>query len=311
MRARRQPPALIARHWLDGQRPDAATPWLLAAGHEALRLGAFTDALDHAEAVLAHEPRHVDALCLSAEALDALGRGGAPAAYAAAAKAVVVGADDLRAKQALAQLKLGDFDGAPCVRCAVNPTALDGRLAQSLTLSGVAAIGLTDPEAAAEHAAESRRVALELGDPGAVVAASWAQALAAHARGQLRESLRIDVRETSSMPDLAISVFDGQLCVTQRLLYGAAPYAEVVVYAESLLGGGAASGRESRTRIRTHTSRRGADCSPAASTKRSTTCPRPASSTDRCLPQRVRRTPCSDERRPRCMQEGPPKPIGC
>ena len=115
------------------------------------------------------------------------------------------------------------------------PTALDGRLAQALTLSAVAAIGRTDPASATVHAAESRRLALELGDSTAVVAASWAQALAAHARGQLRESLRIDLLETSSMPDLAVAVFDGQLCVTQRLLYGAAPYDEVIGFAESLL----------------------------------------------------------------------------
>ena len=228
------PPALIARHWLDGKRPDDAIPWSLAAGRHALRLGAYEDALVHLDSVLAHAPTHVEALRLSAQALDALGRGGAPAAYAAAAEVVVDGADDLRAQQALAQLKLGDFAGALGTVDGLRPATLDGRLAQALTLSGIAAIGLIDPEAATTHAAESRRLALQLGDPAAAVAASWAQALAAHVCGQLRDSLRVDVRATASLPELAIAVFDGQLCVTQRLLYGVAPYAEVIDFADSL-----------------------------------------------------------------------------
>ena len=241
-------PSLIARHWLDGQRPDAAADWLLAAGRQEIRLGAFADALGHLEPLLAHVPDHPAALCLRAEALDALGRGGAPAAYAAAAEAVSEdAAEDIRAKQALAQLKLGDFSSALRTVDGVNPVTLDGRLARALTLSGVAAIGLGDPELATRHAAESRRLALELGDPAAVVAASWAQALAAHARGELRESLRLDVRDTSSLPEVAIAVFDGQLCVTQRLLYGAAPYPEVIEFADSLAAEaerlGAARGR--------------------------------------------------------------------
>ncbi len=66
------------------------------------------------------------------------------------------------------------------------------------------------------------------------MAAAWAQALAAHARGELRESLRADVRETADLPELAIAVFDGQLCVTQRLLYGSAPYPEVIAFADAL-----------------------------------------------------------------------------
>ncbi len=228
------PPALIARHWLDGHRPDAAAVWLLAAARQAVRLGAFADALGHLDRLLAHHPDHPEGLHLRAEALDALGSGGAPAAYAAAAAAAGDAADDLRAKQALAQLKLGDFAGALHTVNRVDPVSLDGRLARALTLSGVAAIGLADPRLATTHAAESRTLALELGDPVALVAASWAQALAAHARGELRESLRIDVRDTSSLPHLAIAVFDGQLCVTQRLLYGAAPYPDVIAFADSL-----------------------------------------------------------------------------
>ncbi|MHB8691301.1 MAG: ATP-binding protein, partial [Solirubrobacteraceae bacterium] len=101
-------PGLIARHWLDGGRPDEAGGWLLAAARQAVGLGAYGDALAHLEPLLEHAPDHVEALALRAEALDAIGDSGAPAAYAAAARVADPStAHELRAKQALAQIKLG------------------------------------------------------------------------------------------------------------------------------------------------------------------------------------------------------------
>ncbi len=229
------PPGLIARHWLDGERPTEARDWLIAAAREAIRLGAFADAVGHLAAVLERQPGHVDALRLRGEALDALGDVGAPAAYAAAAHvARQPEAHELRAKQALAQLKGGDPPGALETLEGVEPTTLEGRLAQALTLAAAAALGFSDPELGGAKAAESRRLALRSGDPGSVLVASWAQAAAAHARGQLRHSLEVDLSDTSTLPDLALSVFDGQLCITQRLLYGAAPYPDVIAWADAL-----------------------------------------------------------------------------
>jgi len=54
-------PGLIARHWLDGGRPDEAIDWLLAAARQAVRLGAFADALVHLGPLLDHEPGHAQA----------------------------------------------------------------------------------------------------------------------------------------------------------------------------------------------------------------------------------------------------------
>ena len=230
------PPGLIARHWLAGDRPDQAQQWLLAAARQAMKLGAYADALVHLEALLAHEPEHVEGLRLGAEALDARGDSGAPAAYAAAAH--VVGepeAHNLRAKQALAQIKLGDPPGALQVLEGVEPTSADGRLAQALALAGAAALGFADPAIGTAKAAEARRMALDAGDPDAVAIASWAHAAAAHARGELRGSVQADLRETHSLPKLAVSVFDGQLCITQRLLYGARPYPDVIAFADAFV----------------------------------------------------------------------------
>jgi tetratricopeptide (TPR) repeat protein len=241
-------PGLIACHWLAGGLPDEAVEWLLAAARHAVRLGAFADALAHLGPLLDHEPDHGDALCLRAEALDALGDSGAPAAYAVAAR--VVGdpaAQELRARQALAQVKRGDPPGALRVLEGVEPTTVDGLLAQALALSGAAALGFGDPQMGTAKAAEARRLALQSGDPAAAAVASWAQAAAAHARGELRNSVRDDLRDTHALPQLAVSVFDGQLCITQRLLYGARPYLDVIACANSLAAEaerlGAARGR--------------------------------------------------------------------
>ena len=227
-------PALIARHWLDGRRPEEATPWLLAASRQAVRVGAYPDALRQLEQLLAHGPEHVDGLALRAAVLDALGDLRAPAAYAAAAH--VIGgsaAQDLRAQQALAQLRLGDPPGALVTVAGLEPVSVAGRLAQALTWSAAAALGFADPVLGTAQAAECRRLALRTGDTGALVVASWAQAAAAHARGDLQVSLWADLRDTHALRDLAVSVFDGQLCITQRLLYGAQPYPKVIAFADS------------------------------------------------------------------------------
>ena len=227
-------PSLVARHWLDGGRRDEAEPWLLAAARRAWSLGAFADALSQLDPLLAHRPTHTAALRLRAEALDALGDGRAPTAYAAAAQAAGGSeAHDLRAMQALAEIKQGDPAAALRTLDGLAPASLPGRLAQALAYSGAAVMGFATPEPGTATAAECRRLALETGDRSALVIASWAQAAAAHARNDLRESLWADLLDTHALRELAVSVFDGHLCMTQRLLYGARPYPDVVAFAEA------------------------------------------------------------------------------
>ena len=66
--------------------------------------------------------------------------------------------------------------------------------------------------------------------------------------------MRADLHETHALPKLAVSVFDGQLCITQRLLYGARPYPDVIAFADSLAAEaerlGAARGRAFAVTIR-------------------------------------------------------------
>jgi DNA-binding SARP family transcriptional activator/tetratricopeptide (TPR) repeat protein len=229
------PPAVIARHWLAGGSQAEAARWLLVAARDALRLAAFRDALHYLEPLLAHDREHAEALRLRAEALDALGDPAAVAAYAAAAVAAgEPSSHDLRAKGALAQIKLGDPRGALRALESVRPTTVEGRLCEALAYSGAAALGVADPAMGTRKAGEARRLALQTGDTAAIVVASWAHAAAAHARGELHSSVWADLRETHHVPHLAVRVFDGQLCIMQRFLYGARPYSEVISFADAL-----------------------------------------------------------------------------
>jgi len=228
-------PADIARHWLAAGHPRGAVPWLLAAAREAVRLAAFSDALRHLEPLLAFQGDHTEGLRLRAESLDAMGEPAALAAYHAAAD--VAGepeCDNLRAKAALAQVKLGDPKGALLVLAGLTPTSVEGRLCEALAYSGAAALGTGDPAVGTAKAAVARQLALQSGDTTSLVIASWAQAAAAHARGELHRSVWSDLHETSQVPQLALRVFDGHLCITQRFLYGARPYADVINFAQAL-----------------------------------------------------------------------------
>lgn len=228
-------PANVARHWLEGGRPGDAMPWLLAAARDASRLAAFSDALRHLEPLLAFQPGHTEALRLRAEALDSLGDPAAMATYRlAAAAAGEPDSQNLLAKAALAQVKQGDPKGALEALQGLLPTSVDGRLSEALAYAGAAALGAADPAMGTAKAAAARRLALESGDTASLVIASWAQAAAAHARGELHRSVWADLQETSHAPHLALRVFDGHLCITQRFLYGARPYGEVIEFANAI-----------------------------------------------------------------------------
>ncbi|MCO8127044.1 AAA family ATPase [Acidimicrobiia bacterium EGI L10123] len=228
-------PAAVARHWLAGERPAEAVDPSLAAAERAVALGAFADARRHVEPVLAHDPANASALRIEAQSLDMMGDPRALRAYdAAIAAAEPVTAHDLMAMRALAQIKQGDPAGGLEAIAGASPTSVVGRLSEALTYAGAAALGFADPAFGTAKAAESRRLALQTGDTASIVIASWAQAAAAHARGELHDSVLADLRDTAHVPHLAVRVFDGHLCMTQRFLYGARPYDEVIAFADAL-----------------------------------------------------------------------------
>ena len=227
-------PGAVAYHWLEGGRPDRAAEWLLRAADDAVGLGGYPAAVTHLDRLLEHDPHHVEALRRRAGALDAMGDPRAIAAYDDAARvASPEEVHELRPLQALAMVKLGDPAGGIRVVEGAEPKRLESQLAKALAYCGAGLMGHADPAIGARLAAEGRQLALRAGDPAAIVVASWAQAGAAHAQGELRTSLSTDLHDTGSLPLLAASVFDGQLCITQRLLYGSRPYEDVIRWTDS------------------------------------------------------------------------------
>lgn len=227
--------ATVAHHWLAAGDPASATEWCIAAAEDAMRLGAFDDARRHLAPVLAHDPHHPRGLRLEAESLDMLGDPRALVAYDSAIEVADEDvADDLVINRALAQIKQGDPAGGLASIKGATPRSPMGRLNEALAYAGAAALGATDPALGTAKAAEVRRIALESGDRSGIVIAAWAHAAAAHARGELHDSVRFDLRETKDLPHLAVRVFDGHLCMTQRFLYGSRPYGEVISFAEDL-----------------------------------------------------------------------------
>ncbi|MDP3713832.1 MAG: AAA family ATPase [Mycobacteriales bacterium] len=228
-------PEVVAAHWLSGERPREALPWLLLAAQRSVGLGAYADALARLDVLLAQEPGHAEALRLRAQCLEARGDERAPSAYAAAAGALPAGQrDDVLAMQALASVRAGDPAGALLALDGLQPTTLQGRLAQALAMCGAAAMGHADPDVGVAMAAETRALAIASGDPSAMVIASWAEAAAAHVKGELPRTMRAGLRETYALPEVAVTVFDGQLCVAERLLYGGQPYGEVIDFTRAL-----------------------------------------------------------------------------
>lgn len=229
------PSGLIAHHWLGARDHANALPWCLQAAREAMALGAFSDARRHLAPVLDHEAGNAEALALEAECLDMLGEPSALDAYDAAIRvATDDSVGDLLAAKALAQVKQGDPAGGLTTISGPRPRSFAGRLNEALTYAGAAALGAADPAMGSARAAEVRRLALRAGDRAGVVIAAWAHAAAAHARGELHDSVLRDLRDTGDLPHLAVRVFDGHLCMTQRFLYGSRPYGEVIGFATAL-----------------------------------------------------------------------------
>lgn len=248
-------PGAVAHHWLAGERPERAAEWLLRAADDAVGLGGYPAAVEYLDRIIEHDPDHVEALRRRAAALDAIGDPRAIAAYDDAAR--VASTDEvheLLPLQALAMVKLGDPEGAMRVIAGAEPKRLDSQLAKALAYCGAGLMGHADPDVGARLAANGRVLALRAGDPSAIVVASWAQAGAAHARGELRTSLLADLHDTQALPRLAVSVFDGQLCISQRLLYGSRPYDDVIHWADAFGKEaerlGAARGRAFATTLR-------------------------------------------------------------
>lgn len=229
-------PARIGHHLLCAGDAAEAAPHVLRAARTDAAMGAYRDALDLVDSVRAAATGDdlAQLLHLRADLLVAVGDHRAVQAYREALE--VAGPDDrrlLRARLARAAAMAGDLSTA---EGALAGLELDGgdHDAAILFARGLVHHLCGDVDAAWEDTvAASRRV--HDGD------LSWQtldlvalQGLLAHERGEWFEQLRLELRRTRDVPDLAIAVFDSHLCVAEYLLYGPTPYDEVVELARSL-----------------------------------------------------------------------------
>jgi tetratricopeptide (TPR) repeat protein len=229
-------PDRIATHLLAaGDGPAAVAPGLAAAraaaaSHLHAEVERWVDDLvDHAEGAA-----RVDLLWLRAAALVGQGDPTAVQAY----RAVLAVADQdlvpaLRAGLAQAAILAGDF---PTAEDAVRGLEPDGGPFDGAILLARGSVAffrgeLEEAEAAADAA---RDLALEPGAPSRLLDVITLQGMIAHNRGEWFDRLRRELRATRDSPELASTIFDCHLCVAEYLLYGPAPYEEVVALAREL-----------------------------------------------------------------------------
>ena len=106
-----------------------------------------------------------------------------------------------------------------------------------------------DPQLGTAKAAEARRLALQSGDPAAAAVASWPRRPPRTPVASCAAACEPTCMRRTRYPSCRC-VFDGQLCITQRLLYGARPYPDVIAFANSLAAEAARLGARAGARSR-------------------------------------------------------------
>ncbi len=228
------PPALVARQWLAGERPDEAVPWLLEAARQAVTLGAFADALAQLAPLLEHAPKHPEALVLRADALDAIGDAGAPPPMRPP-QTSTEGRWPTTCERRAPLLRSSSATRAAGSRCSTGSTRPRSRAA-SRTRSPMPApprsgSAIRGRDGKGRRGAPPRpRSGRHRADRDRVVGAGGCSA---RPRRAARERDRRPERHCRPA-SYRLTTFDGQLCIMQRLLYGARPYDDVIAFADAL-----------------------------------------------------------------------------
>ena len=229
-------PQRVAHQFLAAGLPARAVPYVVKAVETAGALGAYRDALGLVDAVREHAgPDQVaDLLSMRADLLMALGDPAAAEAYLEALPHTSGTQQRLvRARLARAASFAGDFDTA---QAALTDMELEGDDADGplLTARGHLALFSGDVDAAWSFAGRARDM-LQVGqDAWHIVDLVALQGLIAHQRGEWFERFRMEMRKTRGRDRLAVTLFDAHLCVAEYLLYGPAPYADVIAETENL-----------------------------------------------------------------------------
>ena len=139
----------------------------------------------------------------------------------------------LRARLARAAVMSGDLDTADAALEGVEPDGGpdDGEI---LLAQGHLAFYASDFERAWAISETARRRVLAGDKNWQVLDLIALQGLLAHNRGEWFEGMRVELRRTRDVPEIANAVFDGYLCPAEYLLYGPTPYADVIEIAGQL-----------------------------------------------------------------------------
>ena len=207
------PPARIAHHLLAAHEPREAAPWALLAAQAAQSVGALSDALALADAVVesSEGQTHLDLLAIRADVMAAMGDPGAIAAYRLAlAETEGPTRRLLRAKMARAAMMSGDIDSAADALDGLEPDGgpFDGPILHARGMLAYMTGDLDGAEAAAEDA---RKSALDDQAPSGLLDVLTLQGMVAHNKGEWFERMRRELTTTADSKELAATVFDCHL----------------------------------------------------------------------------------------------------
>ncbi len=237
-------PARVAGHLIAGGQARKAVPWLLRAAQDAANVAAYADALGFVERALpqAGSGEVEELLALRAELLLSTGDPQAASAYDdALAVASVDGRAALQIRQGRAYLVVGDLASAARVLDAAEAKKPVDYARRALT-RGFVEWCAGNLEGVRRAADEARPLMEAAGLGPERFEATQLEVLLAHSGDDWTGDVGLALQNTSHLPELAGSVFDAHLCVSEYVLHSGQPYDELAVFARDLRAAADSSG---------------------------------------------------------------------
>ena len=224
------PPEVIGHHLLRAGRAREAVPLLIRAAEWAAGVGAYRDGAEWAERALEHadEQQRPELLALRAQLLHGAGDAAAAAAFEdAVALAPADRVAGLRTNQARAYIAQGDLWRAKAALEGVQAGRPED-LGELLFVRGMVAWHAGDWDDARRLTEEAERLPAH---PGRL---ATLRGMLAHVDGGWEQHSRRALTQAWDSPELAGSVFDAYLCVTEYVLTAGDPYDRIARFAKRL-----------------------------------------------------------------------------
>jgi len=237
-------PARVAGHLIAGGRAGEAVPWLLRAAQDAANVAAYVDALGFVERALPHarDGDFEELLALRAELLLATGDPQAASAYDdALAVASAERKPALQIRQGRAYLVAGDLALAARVLDGAEAEAPVDRARRALT-RGFVEWCTGNLDGVRRAAGEARPLMEAAGLGPERFETTQLEVLLAHSGDEWTGDVGLALQNTSRLPELAGSVFDAHLCVSEYVLLSGQPYDALAAFARELRAAADSSG---------------------------------------------------------------------